>query len=86
VVARITIAPSPEIQRRVREQARALGFAPDASLSSIYTALAEEGYRALARRLAEAEMARTYEAWAQDPTYRADNQAEVDMAFQDGLL
>lgn len=86
VALRITISPRPEVQEAVQGHLQELGFQPGASLSSIYTVLAEEGYRARQRRAAEEAMARAYEVWVADPVYQADNQAELDLGFEDGLI
>ncbi len=86
MAARISISPSPETQRQVHEQAAALGFPPGASLSSIYTMLAEEGLRARLQRVADAELLRAYDAWAQDAERLAANQEATEMAFEDGLV
>lgn len=86
MAGRITIAPPEELQQRVDAHRAFLGFAPEASLASIYTELAIEGFRARWRRAKEAEMARAYETRAQDPGYRADNRAEFELALGDGLL
>jgi len=70
----------------VREQAARLGFPPGASLSSIYTTLAEQGLRASLQRLAEEEMARAYDCWVQDAERLAANEEAMEMALEDGLV
>lgn len=83
---RVTAPVAPDLHQLVMAHRHELGLPPDASEARVFARVIEVGARTLLREWREAERARLYEEWADDPERREAVRMQMEMALEDGLF